>query len=83
MSAIRQVAAAIREALHPDGLNLRNSTGAMAGQEVPHVHFHLVPRYEGDSLQPGGVWDVPGGSLLQVGPLNGGGSPASSEIAWI
>ncbi len=31
--------------LHADGLNLMSSAGAAAGQEVFHMHVHLVPRY--------------------------------------
>lgn len=31
--------------LGADGLNLVSSAGAVAGQEVPHLHVHLLPRY--------------------------------------
>ena len=34
---------------HPAGYNLGVNVGAAAGQVVPHVHFHLVPRYPGDA----------------------------------
>jgi len=33
------------ERLDADGLNLMSSAGAVAGQEVFHMHMHLVPRY--------------------------------------
>ncbi|HEY8202743.1 MAG TPA: HIT family protein, partial [Actinomycetota bacterium] len=48
MSAARRVALAIRDGLKPDGLNLHQSNGAVAGQVVPHFHIHLIPRWEGD-----------------------------------
>ncbi len=31
--------------LDADGLNVLSSAGAVAGQEVPHLHVHLLPRY--------------------------------------
>jgi diadenosine tetraphosphate (Ap4A) HIT family hydrolase len=47
--------------LHPDGFNLGINDGAAAGQTVPHVHLHVIPRYRGDAPDPrGGVrWVVP------------------------
>jgi histidine triad (HIT) family protein len=48
MAAARRVALAIRDGLKPDGLNLHQSNGAVAGQIVPHFHLHLIPRWEGD-----------------------------------
>lgn len=44
------VARAPRASLAPAGLNLSQSNGAAAGQEVPHVHIHLVPRRTDDGL---------------------------------
>lgn len=32
----------------PHGYNLGINVGEVAGQTVPHVHLHLIPRYEGD-----------------------------------
>ncbi|WP_276261049.1 HIT family protein [Haloglomus litoreum] len=45
------IAAAAREALDPDGINFFLADGVAAGQEVFHVHLHVVPRYEGDDVQ--------------------------------
>jgi ATP adenylyltransferase len=47
------------ERLHPDGFNLGINVGVTAGQTVPHVHIHLIPRYRGDTEDPtGGVRHV-------------------------
>ena len=47
--------------LSPDGFNIGINDGAAAGQTVPHLHLHLIPRYEGDCRDPrGGVrWLMP------------------------
>lgn len=46
---------------HPDGWNIGINDGAAAGQTVPHLHIHLIPRYIGDLADPrGGVrWVIP------------------------
>lgn len=46
------VAAALRgsEDLRADGINLFLADGEAAGQEVFHVHLHVVPRHEEDSV---------------------------------
>jgi histidine triad (HIT) family protein len=41
--------AAIRE-LKPDGVNLVQANGAGAGQSVPHLHIHVMPRRAGDAV---------------------------------
>ena len=45
----------------PQGYNIGINDGAAAGQTVPHLHIHLIPRYEGDRDDPrGGVrWIIP------------------------
>jgi diadenosine tetraphosphate (Ap4A) HIT family hydrolase len=46
---------------HPAGYNIGINDGAAAGQTVPHLHIHLIPRYPGDQDDPrGGVrWVLP------------------------
>lgn len=46
----------------PAAFNIGINDGPAAGQTVPHLHIHLIPRYEGDSEDPrGGVrWVMPG-----------------------
>ena len=51
-----RVAAAIKTSLQPDGLNLVHASGEVAGQEVFHTHFHLVPRHRGDRVLQ--WWDI-------------------------
>lgn len=41
----RRVATALRTAFDPDGLYVRQANGHLGGQEVMHLHAHLIPRY--------------------------------------
>lgn len=45
-----RVARAVREVFEPEGLHLWQSNGPAAGQEVPHFHMHLMPRWHHDGL---------------------------------
>ncbi len=47
---VRRVARAVRRVYEPEGLSIWQSNGAAAFQEVPHVHWHLLPRYTNDGL---------------------------------
>lgn len=44
--AVTTVARTLVDALGADGVNILSSAGAVAGQEVFHLHVHVVPRYE-------------------------------------
>jgi diadenosine tetraphosphate (Ap4A) HIT family hydrolase len=54
--------AVLGEEFKPDGYNIGINDGPTAGQTVPHLHMHLIPRYKGDLEDPrGGVrWIIPG-----------------------
>ena len=50
MLGVQRVARAVRAALQPDGLVITQFNGATAGQTVYHLHFHIIPRWEGVAL---------------------------------
>lgn len=58
---LTQAKAELDGTLQPDGFNIGINDGAAAGQTVPHLHLHLIPRYRGDTPDPrGGVrWVLP------------------------
>lgn len=49
--ALHRTAQAIQLSLAPEGMNIIQSTGAVATQTIPHVHFHVVPRTAGDRME--------------------------------
>jgi diadenosine tetraphosphate (Ap4A) HIT family hydrolase len=66
LAAVR-TAAALRESdIRCEGVNLFLADGKAAGQDVDHVHVHVVPRFEGDPFRidrEGGWEERPRGEL--------------------
>ncbi len=54
MDATLRVGRAVQSAMEPQGMNVISSSGSVAAQSVFHVHIHVVPRWEGDSVGP--IW---------------------------
>ena len=44
----KRIAKAQMNALGAGGVNIMQNNGAAAGQEVSHIHVHVIPRFEGD-----------------------------------
>lgn len=61
MSLLAAAKANVETEFKPDGYNIGINDGPAAGQTVPHLHIHLIPRYKGDMPDPrGGVrWIIP------------------------
>jgi histidine triad (HIT) family protein len=51
VSAAKRLALTMREKLHCDGVNLLQSSERAAWQTIFHLHFHVIPRYDGDPLE--------------------------------
>ena len=43
MRDTRRAALAVTRAYKPDGLTIYQNNGVASGQEIPHVHMHVVP----------------------------------------
>ena len=53
----QRVAKAALAALEPTGVNLLQSNGPGAGQSVPHLHVHILPRYPDDKVRLNWVYE--------------------------
>jgi histidine triad (HIT) family protein len=47
---VKRVALAVRESTKADGISIIQQNGKAAGQEIFHMHVHVIPRYEGQKL---------------------------------
>lgn len=47
---ITEVCNIIEKKLNPNGFNFVSNHGSSAGQMIPHLHTHIVPRYDGISF---------------------------------
>jgi len=70
MNAVFATEAALRELLNPDKINL-----ASLGNATPHLHWHVIPRHQGDRHFPRPIWaeplrpDIPRRPVLDRGAL--------------
>jgi diadenosine tetraphosphate (Ap4A) HIT family hydrolase len=51
MTLVFAVEKAVRHVMHPDKVNI-----AALGNMVPHIHWHVIPRYQDDTFYPGSAW---------------------------
>ena len=51
IGAVKKIAPAILAGTGAEGFNLELNNGSVSGQLVNHVHWHIVPRYEGDGRE--------------------------------
>lgn len=52
---VQHVAGVVRTALAADGMTLHQFSESAGGQVIFHLHFHILPRWEGVALRPPGV----------------------------
>ena len=81
MSLVNEAKGLLDELLHPkpDAYNVGFNSGVAAGQTVPHVHIHVIPRYHGDIPDPrGGVRHVIPGKGNYLSPAGTGQSHGTS-----
>ncbi len=65
IGAVQKVAAAVEASLKPDGVRIAQFNGGAAGQTVFHLHFHIIPVYEGKPLGQHGAGGPAGADVLE------------------
>lgn len=69
-AVVPKVAAAIRETLGCDGMNILQNNGVAAGQTVFHFHIHFIPRWNDDTIriqwETGGYADGEAAALAEL-----------------
>jgi histidine triad (HIT) family protein len=50
--AVKEVEHLLKKSLHPDAFTIGINDGSEAGQEIPHLHVNIIPRYSGDRGTP-------------------------------
>lgn len=63
MKAVCVVETALRDLLQPTKINL-----ASLGNVVPHLHWHIIPRWSEDSHYPDPIWASPRRSVTHLPP---------------
>jgi diadenosine tetraphosphate (Ap4A) HIT family hydrolase len=69
IEVVNATEAAVRQVMRPDKINL-----ASLGNVVPHLHWHVIPRWAGDSHFPAPIW------AAAARPAPARTQPASTEL---
>ena len=80
MALVFAVEEAVRHVMHPDKINI-----AALGNMVPHIHWHVIPRFKDDVYFPGSAWsqriqEVPA-DILQARQQLTGALPAAIKAS--
>lgn len=54
IDTVQMMAKLVMKALKADGVTIQQFNEAPGGQEVFHLHFHVIPRYSGERMGPPG-----------------------------
>ncbi|OAM33090.1 HIT domain-containing protein [Eikenella sp. NML96-A-049] len=65
MAAVWRTEAAMRRVLRPAKINL-----ASFGNQVPHLHWHVIARFENDAFFPDSIWAAPRREAVPTLPAN-------------
>ncbi len=49
IAVVKRIAVAQQAGMHADGVNVTQANGEVAGQVIPHIHFHVIPRLKDDT----------------------------------
>ena len=65
MVAVKRCAGAVKEALGAEGVTLLQLNGKASDQLVPHLHVHIMPRWENDGMSVS-QWEMGKGDMEEL-----------------
>ncbi len=65
MGAVRRCAGAVKEALGAEGITVLQLNGRASDQLVPHLHVHIMPRWENDGMSVS-QWEMGKGDIEEL-----------------
>lgn len=63
---VKKIGKALKEGLQAESYNVCENNDKAAGQIIPHIHFHLIPRYKADTLDQWPQSDYPEGRAQEI-----------------
>jgi histidine triad (HIT) family protein len=63
--AVKRCAQAVKEALKAEGVTILQLNGKASDQIVPHLHVHIMPRWENDGLSVS-QWEMKQGNMEEI-----------------
>jgi len=51
IKTVKKIGKALKKSLDIPGYNVNINNDSIAGQIIPHIHFHIIPRYKNDGLK--------------------------------
>ncbi len=65
INGVKRCANAVKEALKAEGITVLQLNGRASGQIVPHLHLHIIPRWENDGLSISS-WEMKPGDMEEI-----------------
>lgn len=65
IKAVKRCAKAVKEALNAEGITILQLNGKASDQIVPHLHIHIIPRWENDGLSISN-WEMKPGDMEEI-----------------
>ena len=65
IKAVKRCAKAVKKALNAEGITILQLNGKASDQIVPHLHIHVIPRWENDGLSVS-TWEMKPGDMEEI-----------------
>ena len=65
VKGVKRCATAVKEALKAEGVTVLQLNGTASDQIVPHLHIHIIPRWENDGLSISS-WEMKPGDMEEI-----------------